>query len=414
MTGNQPSNPPIADVLSLDELAVASGMTPAEIGELVRRGLLPGASPDGLFARGDVSRLRLIGALLRSGIALEQLAAATGAGRLSFAFAGDLIADPPGLTAEDHSSALAAIGLDEAFAERMQLAVGLPQSLPDGPIREDDRELYGLAAAAKSEGIPEEALLRVLRGVGVAIRGIVATQRDLFRQSVEEPLLASGMSRPDMLEAAAPRRLQLQRMGYRVVFLLLRRMLEEAVFENVVLRLEEALGEAGIVPARGESESTIAFADLSGFTALTIERGDAAAAEQSAAFIALAQDSVTTHGGRLVKPLGDGVMLHFKLPCEAVDCLATLIGKARRMALPALRAGVAMGPVVTRDGDFFGHTVNLAARFAAAAAPGEIWTTPALAAAATGTSVSFGASERKSLKGLSQPMEVRVARIAGG
>jgi adenylate cyclase len=412
MTGNQLSDSPVADTLSVDALAVASGTTPEAIRDLVRRGLLHGAAADGSFARGHVSRLRLIGALLQSGVGLEQLAAATAAGRLSFDFAGDLIAEPPGLTAEDHRSALAAVGLDQAFAERIQLAIGLPQGLPDRPIREDDRELYGIAAAAQSQGIPEEALLRVLRGAGLAMRGIVAAQRDLFRQSVEEPLLASGMSRRDMLEAAAPRRLQLQRMGYRVVFLLLRRMLEEAVFENVVLRLEEALDEAGIAQARGESESTIAFADLSGFTTLTIERGDEAAAEQSAAFIALAQDSAATRDGRLVKPLGDGVMLHFRTPCQAVDCLTALIRQARRRGLPAVRAGLAIGPLVTRDGDFFGHTVNLAARLAAAAAPGEIWATSALAA--TDTGISFSAGERKTLKGLSGPVEVRVARIGTG
>jgi adenylate cyclase len=402
------------DGLSIGELAVAGASTPSEIDDLVRRGLLRGPTAAGRFDRGDVSRLRLIGSLLRSGVGLEQLTAAVAAGRLSFSFAGDLIVDPPGLTAEDHGHALAAVGLDETFARRMQLALGLPQSLPDRMIREDDRELYGLAAAARREGVSDEAILRVLRATTVAMRSIVAAQRDLFRQSIEEPMLAAGLSHREMLDAGAPLRLRLQRMGHRVVFLLLRRMLEEVIFENVVLRLEEALAEAGIPRVRGDAETTIAFADLSEFTRLTIERGDEAAAEQGARFVALVQDVATPFGGRLVKPLGDGVMLHFPLPRDAVDCLAVLIEGAEAAALPAIRAGVAMGPVVSRDGDFFGHTVNLAARLVNAAGPNEIWATSDVAVAAQETRVTFAEGTEKTLKGIEHAIEVRVARIAGG
>ena len=414
MTSTSSPQPSVSDTLSLDELAVASACPPNEICDLVSRGLLRGPTMAGTFERGDVSRLRLIGALIRSGVGLEPLTEAVAAGRLSFDFASDLIAEPPGLTAEDHRSALAAVGLDDGFARRLQLAIGLPQSLPDRAIREDDRELYGLAAAARREGIPDEALLGIFRNVGVAMRSIVGAQRDFFRQSVEEPLLASGMSRKDLLQRVAPQRLRLQRMGYRAIFLLLRRMLEEAVFDNVILRLEEALDEAGVDRARGTSETTIAFADLVGFTRLTVERGDEAAAEESARFIALVQDSVTRLGGRLVKPLGDGVMLHFRTPREAIACLATLIEGATREALPALRAGVALGPVVTRDGDFFGHTVNLAARLTAAAAPGEIWATPAVAEAVTDARLAFASGPPQMLKGLQEATEVRVARLAPG
>ncbi len=379
------------------------------IQDLVARRLVAGPAADGTFASGEITRLRLIRALLSSGVGLEELAEAVAAGRLSFDFASEVIADPPGLTTRDQRQALASIGLDEAFARRLQLAIGLPQGDPDRPIREDDLELYTLVAAGRSEGLSEETLLAVLRSFGVAIRSIVGAQRDLFRQAVEEPLLASGASRGQVLEQTAQSRLRLQRMGYRVVFLLLRRMLEEAVFENVILRLEEALEEAAVGRVGDAGTSTIAFADLSGFTQLTLQLGDAAAAEHSSRFIALVQDVTTTFGGRLVKPLGDGVMLHFKRPGEAIECLAALILSAGKAGLPALRAGVAVGPVVSRDGDFFGHTVNLAARLSAAAAPSEIWATPAVAAAAT--AVTFAERPPPKLKGIDDVGVIHAARI---
>ena len=154
MAGNHDPGSASTDPLSTDDLAVAGGSTPSEIDGLVRRGLLRGPTAAGRVDRGDVSRLRLTGSLLRSGVGLEQLTAAVAAGRLSFSFAGDLMVDPPGLTAEDHLHGLAAAGLDEAFARCLQLALGLPESLPDRMIREDDRELDGRAAAARREGVP--------------------------------------------------------------------------------------------------------------------------------------------------------------------------------------------------------------------------------------------------------------------
>ena len=397
--------------LSLAALVVATSTDAATITNLVASGLIQGPGGAGYFPRGDVTRIQLIKALLRSGIALESLAAAVAAGRLSFDFAGDVVADPPGLTAADHATSLAALGLDAALVERLQLVLGLPLSTGASPLREDDQELYAIVAAARREGISDEATVRIFRSFSVAIRGIVAAKRDFFREAVEAPLLASGISRLELLQQVAPRRLALQRMGYRAIFLLLRRLLEEAVFENVILRLEEALDEAGVERPRGTPETTIAFADLSGFTRLTLERGDAAAAEQSAQFIALVQDTAARAGGRLIKPLGDGVMLHFKVAGEAVDCLFELITAAPQAGLPRVRAGIASGPLVSRDGDYFGHTVTLAARLADAASPGEIWTTPAVAEAARRAALVFEARPPQALKGLSDAVPIRVATV---
>jgi len=395
--------------LLLDALAVATSTDAATIESFVAAGLILGPDAAGLYPRGDLTRIELIKALLRSGIDLEALLAAVAADRLSFDFAGDLIADPAGLTGSDHSSTLAALGLDEALAKRMRLALGLPQSSSASPMREDDAELYAIVVAARRDGIADEAAIGILRSYNVALRSIVGASRDFFRHAVEGPLLASGISRRALLDEVAPRRLRLQRMSYRLVFLLLRRLLEEAAFENVVLRLEEALDEAGVARTQNRPEATIAFADLSGFTRLTLQLGDAVAAEQGARFIELVQDSAAGHGGRLVKPLGDGVMLHFKEAGLAADCLAELIRAASRAGLPPVRAGIAMGPLVSRDGDFFGHTVNLAARLTAAASPGEIWTTPAVAEAASRATLVFEARQPQLLKGLTEAVPIRVA-----
>jgi class 3 adenylate cyclase len=117
------------------------------------------------------------------------------------------------------------------------------------------------------------------------------------------------------------------------------------------------------------SAGTFVFADLAGFTALTARWGDDIAAEVATALAVAARRLADEHGGRLVKTMGDRVMLRSDDPAAAVR-----LGIGIAQAAPALRArvGIHGGPAVEAGGDFFGLAVNLAARLAAQAAPGEV------------------------------------------
>jgi adenylate cyclase len=86
----------------------------------------------------------------------------------------------------------------------------------------------------------------------------------------------------------------------------------------------------------------------------------------------LADMVVRRHDGRVVKLLGDGVLLLFNSPCIAVEAVAELTRLMVRAGLPAAHAGVHTGPVVERDGDVFGTTVNVASRIANHAPAGTI------------------------------------------
>jgi class 3 adenylate cyclase len=114
---------------------------------------------------------------------------------------------------------------------------------------------------------------------------------------------------------------------------------------------------------------TFVFADLAGFTALTARWGDDIAAEVATTLAAGARRLAALHGGELVKSMGDSVMLRADTPAGGVR-----LGIDLADAAPALRArvGIHAGPAVHRGGDWFGLAVNLAARLAAQAAPGEV------------------------------------------
>jgi class 3 adenylate cyclase len=120
---------------------------------------------------------------------------------------------------------------------------------------------------------------------------------------------------------------------------------------------------------------TFLFADLVGFTALSIERGDEEAAEVATRFQRTVRDLAAEHGATVVKSLGDGAMVRGDDAGEAVRLGLELANGLD--GLPPVRVGLNTGPAVERDGDYFGSTVNLAARLSQAARGGEVLLTEA-------------------------------------
>ena len=153
--------------------------------------------------------------------------------------------------------------------------------------------------------------------------------------------------------------------------------------------------------------------DLSGFTRLTETQGDHAAAELAASLAELVQDAAHRHGGEPVKLLGDGVMFHFGAPPSAVACALELVEGARDAGLPPAHVGIHSGPVVYRDGDYFGRTVNLAARIADKAGPGDVFVSQAtVEVCVDADNVTFEPAGKFELKGIAEPMDLSRARRA--
>ena len=128
---------------------------------------------------------------------------------------------------------------------------------------------------------------------------------------------------------------------------------------------------------------TFLFADLVGFTAFTERHGDEAAADVAIRFTKASARLADQHGVRLVKSMGDGVMLRGddagRLVRLGLVMQAELAGVD---GLPPIHAGAHTGHAVERGGDWFGATVNLAARVSDSARGGELLLTEATVAAA--------------------------------
>jgi class 3 adenylate cyclase len=154
------------------------------------------------------------------------------------------------------------------------------------------------------------------------------------------------------------------------------------------------------------------FLDLAGYTRLTEERGDQAAAELAGDLAVLVGRSSRAHGGTPVKWLGDGVMLYFREPAGAVEAALGMVGEVPEAGLPPAHVGVAAGPVVVQGGDYFGRTVNLASRVAARADAGQVLVTATVAEATSPGGVVYADLGDLQLKGFAAPVRVLEARRA--
>ena len=158
--------------------------------------------------------------------------------------------------------------------------------------------------------------------------------------------------------------------------------------------------EAGGAPV----DLAVVFTDLEGFTAFTAAEGDHAAGRLLLAHYRHAEQLARRHGGRVVKHLGDGLLLVFASPPAAV---LTCLELQETAPLP-LRAGVHRGGVnVTADDDVVGQVVNLASRVAASARPGELLVTDDVRIAAAALScLVFDSPTTRRFKGIDELVPV--------
>jgi class 3 adenylate cyclase len=157
--------------------------------------------------------------------------------------------------------------------------------------------------------------------------------------------------------------------------------------------------------------ASIVFTDLEDFTRFTAEVGDEAARDYLARHHKAVGPVIRSRGGRIVKRIGDGLLITFVAPEAAV--LAALEVEALDHGVLRLRAGAHHGEVVSLGGDVVGNDVNLAARVADAATGGQVLVTAALRGAVVELGgVEFGSLEPRSFKGIAGTVEVCTARLS--
>jgi adenylate cyclase len=396
--------------LSAAEIAERSGCPPERIQELEDLGILVRRDEDGPFDAKDVHRVLLMQAFEDAGIDLDVIARGIAAGKLSYENLRLFLPEPAGLSHTSEELAVVA-GRSPELIRRLVREFGLPQAESETRVRADDVPvlLDVLSVWAHAE---DDELARLARVYGKNIRKVVASDLELASSTIFARLRSQGLPDDEMRRTAGEMGSRVMELGKELMLWLRGRHLEHELLAATVQNTEDYLEELGFVPKRSPRPPAIAFLDLTGYTALTEERGDEAGVELADRLATIVHEAAQPHGGNPVKWLGDGVMFHFDDPSAAI-----LTGIDLVMQIPATidvraRVGINAGHVILRDGDYFGRTVNVASRIADYARPGEVLLSDEVKERWSGEGVRFHAIGPVALKGLRDELTLHTASRA--
>ena len=266
------------------------------------------------------------------------------------------------------------LGISFATLERFYVAYGLPRPMPDEHIREEDLEEIGRPPVLLEAGVDLEVVLRFARVWGDSARRVAQYLIHHFHTAVEEPFRRQGLGDNQAFEAALRQvGLKLGRSGEDMLGWLFRRHSETFMREHHYQHAKVALESAGVYERRERHLGAAAFADLTGYTRLTEEAGDDAAARVALSLADLVSEIAAHRRGTVVKMLGDGVHFHFADPRDAVLASLDIVEAVGPRGLPPAHVGVEAGPMIYDEGDYFGRTVNVAARIASQAGADQVF-----------------------------------------
>ena len=393
------------------ELAQRAGVEPDYVDRLVELGILtPG--PGGTFSTGDALKARWLQGLERAGVPLDELAAAVRDGALSVSFmdvaAFDQFAELSDTTFQQLS---AQTGIPLELLMVVREAFGFAEPGPEDTVRKDELSVVPLIELQLSKGFRPVVIERWLRVYGDSLRRIAETETAWWHSEVMTPLLESGMTEGEMLQAQAALGSQVAPLTEQALLAIYHGQQEHTWSQGFIEHVEGALERAGLYH-RLRRPPAMCFLDVTGYTRLTEERGDAAAADLASRLATLVRRASQEHGGTPVKWLGDGVMFYFREPAAAVLAALAMVAVVGRQGLPPAHVGIHAGPVVFQEGDYFGRTVNLAARIAEYARPGEVLVSQEVVDAADGAPVAFSEIGPVELKGVPGTLRLHAARRA--
>jgi class 3 adenylate cyclase len=405
--------------VTLAELAEEAGAPVPLVERLVEIGQVR-ALPDGRFDPRDEAVISTVRALLEAGIPqddVDWLVRELGGG---FQAVGGMFDSPGPRASGTYADLLAGLGplgdrLPAVFA-----AFGLPEPTPEAHLRVDEeRVIRGFLEIWHIADPGGDAEVRVARLAGEASRRLAEGWLDAWDATARPGLASQGapghFSEGAAFDPADPDQNPAFRaavVGRELVSWLHERQLEQTLNRRIIDLVEKTLVAAGRLEARPVSPPAIAFVDLSGFTTLTVQQGDEVAADAAGRLQTLADRAVRDAGGRVVKLLGDGVLLRFGGAADAIRSVLRLVADVEAAGLPPAHAGIAAGLVVVRDGDVYGGTVNLAARIADQAGPGQVVVEEgAVIALPAGTAI-FEPLGRVRLKGIPEDVGLWLATPA--
>ena len=404
---------PSPDRIDEDELVERTGFGRDHVRRLAELGILE-RGEDGTYPRREVVRARVVADLEALGVEPEGIALALSSGHLILGYL-----ESQGRRSPRSERTFAEVAEDleipYAMLERIYVAYGLARPSPDDHIREEDlREIRKLPILFGA-GVDEEEILRSARVWGDAARRVAQYLVHHFHVAIEEPFRRQGLGDNQAFEAAISAvGLRMGRSGEDLLGWLFRRHSETFMTQHDFDHAEVALEGAGVFQRTAPHPGAAAFADLSGYTRLTEEAGDDTAAQVSLALAGLVSEVAAQHRGTVVKMLGDGVHFHFADPRDAALASLDIVDAVGPRGLPPAHVGIEAGPMIYDEGDYFGRTVNIAARIATQASAGQVFVGEGFAHLVAQDGFGLREVGTFELKGITHPMTLYEAFREGG
>ncbi|MGZ4426544.1 MAG: adenylate/guanylate cyclase domain-containing protein [Nocardioidaceae bacterium] len=393
---------------SREDAAERAGVEPHYVDHLVDLGIVAPAEPN-RFSPGDVRRMAMAKSLEDAAIPLDHVVAALRSGALSLDFLdADAYERFATLAGETFQQVSDRTGVPLELLTAIREAIGSSQPSPDDLLREDEMAVVPFLELQVSAGFRPTAIEHLLRVHGESTRRMAEAEGAWWNSEVVAPAMAAGLGPKEMANAgladiSAP-------LAEQAVLGLYHAQQARAWTANIIDSFEVLMAKAGI-HSRLERPPAICFLDITGYTRLTQERGDEAAADLAATLARLVQRGSVRNGGKPIKWLGDGVMFYFREPGTGVRAALEMVDELAAAELPPAHVGLHTGPVLFQQGDYFGQTVNVSARIADYARPGEVLVSQAVADATQENGIIFRDVGPAELKGVSGPMHLLRANL---
>jgi adenylate cyclase len=394
--------------LPLEQAADRAGVEPAYLQRLRDLGIIPGTGT--VFSEGDVRRAITTRSLENAGISVDVFAEAMQSGALNLDFLDSEAYERfSGLCDETFQQVSDRTSIPVELLMLIRESIGMAQPSPDDRMREDELGVVPFLELQVHTGFRTPAIDRLMRVAGDATRRIAEQEAAWWRSEVIEPGMAAGkgvdeIGNPELSNTISP-------LAEQALLSIYHAQQAREWTANIIGGFEQLLAKAGI-HSMLERPPAICFLDITGYTRLTQEMGDDAAAELAATVARLVQRNSLKHGGRTIKWLGDGVMFYFDHPGPGVRAALQMAEAIPAAGLPPVHVGMSCGPVLFQEGDYFGQTVNLSARIADYARPGEVLVTRSVVDASEEADIGFREIGPVDLKGVAGSTELLLAHLS--
>jgi adenylate cyclase len=386
----------------IQEIAERANVPEGFVRQLVAAGALPRAEGE-LEPPGAVRRARLLWSWTAAGLSVETVLALINKGALSLGFLDAPVMALPERLDRSYEQLAAEREVPMSFVQAVHQSLGFAPPEPGDRAGEDDATMLEMAGLFRGAGVGDDATLRLLAVYADSLRRIAKAEADYYEANIERRLRAKGLDERQLIELGTQLGDRVSGLLERVLLMVYRRRREHVWTEHAINHVEQALESSGL-QAQVPQPPAICFVDLTGYTRLTEERGDEAAAQVAGRLVVLVNDISRRRGGRPVRWLGDGGMFYFREPETAVVAGLELVERSLAVDLPPAPVGIHTGPVISQDGDVYGRTVNLAARIASYAQAGQVVVSQETAQRSGDRQVWFDPLGAVELKGVAKPL----------